>query len=227
MAAKFISYLRVSTAKQGHSGLGVEAQRKAVLDFLNGGNWKLVAEFVEIESGKKSDRPKLAEALAACRLHGATLVVSRLDRLTRDAHFLLGLQKSGVEFQAVDVPSATNLTIGILACVAQEEARLVSLRTIAALKAARARGVKLGNPKNLTNAARRKGSRLGAMTRTANANQRAKDLQPVIESIRAAGVQSLAGIAAELNARGIATARGKSFSAAQVLSVVNRLRTLR
>lgn len=135
----------------------------------------------------------------------------------------MGLQKSGVEFVAVDVPSATNLTIGILACVAQEEARLVSLRTKAALKAARARGVKLGNPKNLTNAARRKGSKLGALTRTAKADQRAKDLQPVIESIRSMGRQTLSGIATELNARNIPTARGKKWSAAQVLNVLRRL----
>src|SRR5829696_10296090 len=100
----FVSYLRVSTDRQGRSGLGLEAQRKSVEDFLNGGQWELVAEFVEVESGKREDRPKLAEALGLCRLHRATLVIAKLDRLSRDAHFLLGLQKAGVRFVAADMP---------------------------------------------------------------------------------------------------------------------------
>src|SRR5829696_8139354 len=105
---RFVSYLRVSTDRQGKSGLGLEAQRKAVEDFLNGGRWELVEEFVEVESGKRDDRPKLAEAMARCRLHNATLVIAKLDRLSRDAHFLLGLQKAGVKVIAVDMPEADN-----------------------------------------------------------------------------------------------------------------------
>src|SRR5215217_4949795 len=103
--ASFVSYLRVSADRQGRSGLGLEAQRKAVEDSLNGGRWKLVAEFVEVESGKRDDRPRLAEALALCRLHNAVLVIAKLDRLSRDAHFLLGLQKAGVRFVAADAGS--------------------------------------------------------------------------------------------------------------------------
>src|SRR5215468_7381243 len=101
---KFVSYLRVSTAQQGRSGLGIEAQRKPVEDYLNGGNWQLLKEFVEVESGKKADRPQLEKAFQFCRLIGARLVIAKLDRLSRDAHFLLGLEKAGVEFVAADMP---------------------------------------------------------------------------------------------------------------------------
>src|SRR5919107_4055060 len=114
---RFVSYLRVSTDRQGRSGLGLEAQRKAVEDFLNGGRWKLIAEFVEVESGKRDDRPRLKEALALCRLHNAVLVIAKLDRLSRDAHFLLGLQKAGVRFVAADMPEANEILVGIMAGV--------------------------------------------------------------------------------------------------------------
>src|SRR3954466_1638153 len=122
---RFISYLRVSTAKQGASGLGLEAQRKAVADYLNGGRWKLIAEYVEVESGKNNERTQLQNALRACRLHAATLLVAKLDRLARNAYFLLGLQESGVDFVACDMPAANRLTVGILAMVAEEEARMI------------------------------------------------------------------------------------------------------
>ena len=132
-------------------GLGLEAQRKAVEDFLNGGRWQLMAEFVEVESGKRDDRPKLAEALALCRLHSATLVIAKLDRLCRDAHFLLGLQKAGVRFVAADMPEANEMVVGIMAVVAQAERKMISARTKAALAAAKARGKRLGTPENLRN----------------------------------------------------------------------------
>src|ERR671927_1374969 len=148
---RYVSYLRVSTDRQGRSGLGLEAQRKAVEDFLNGGRWDLIAEFVEVESGKRDDRPKLADALALCRLHNATLVIAKLDRLSRDAHFLLGLQKAGVRFVAADMPEANELVVGIMAVVAQAERKMISARTKAALAAAKARGKRLGNPGNLRN----------------------------------------------------------------------------
>ena len=141
---RFVSYLRVSTQRQGRSGLGLEAQRKAVADYLNGGRWRLVSELIEVESGANANRPKLAEALALCRSHRATLVVAKLDRLARDAHFLLGLQKAGVDFVAADMPSANRMTVGIMALVAEEERRMISARTKAALAAAKVRGVKLG-----------------------------------------------------------------------------------
>jgi DNA invertase Pin-like site-specific DNA recombinase len=134
---KFVSYLRVSTARQGRSGLGLEAQRQAVEDFLNGGNWQLVKEFVEIESGKKADRPQLEKAFQLCRLIGAKLVIAKLDRLSRDAHFLLGLEKAGVDFVAADMPQANRLTIGIMAVMAQHEH--VKLAVAARQEKARAR----------------------------------------------------------------------------------------
>src|SRR3954468_19453965 len=146
---RYVSYLRVSTDRQGRSGLGLEAQRKAVADFLNGGRWDLIEEFVEVESGKRDDRPKLAEALALCRLHNATLVIAKLARLSRDAAFLLGLQKAGVRFVAADMPEANELVVGTMTVVAQAERKMISARTKAALAAAKARGVRLGKPENL------------------------------------------------------------------------------
>ena len=141
---KHVAYYRVSTARQGRSGLGLAAQKHAVAEFLNGGDWKIVGEFVEVESGKKSDRPELAKALALCRLHGARLVIAKLDRLSRNAHFLLGLKESGVEFVAADMPNANQLTVGIMAVVAEDEAKRISERTKAALAAAKKRGTRLG-----------------------------------------------------------------------------------
>nr|WP_321182344.1 recombinase family protein [Methylobacterium sp. Leaf122] len=152
--SSFVAYLRVSTQRQGRSGLGLEAQRKAVADFLAGGSWRHVAELVEVESGARDARPRLAEALALCRLHGATLVIAKLDRLSRDAAFLLNLQKAGVRFVAADMPEANELVelvVGIMAVVAQAERKMISARTKAALAAAKAWGVRLGNPANLRN----------------------------------------------------------------------------
>ncbi len=137
---RFIAYYRVSTATQGRSGLGVEAQQAAVRAFLNGGSWKLLGEFTEVESGANNARPELGKALNACGLKGATLVIAKLDRLSRDAHFLLGLDKAGVDFVAADMPSANRMTVGIMAVVAEEERRMIAARTKAALAAAKARG---------------------------------------------------------------------------------------
>src|ERR687889_1623464 len=136
---KFIAYYRVSTAKQGRSGLGLEAQQEAVRSYLNGGAWQLVAEVVEVESGKRNDRPKLAEALRLCRLHGATLIIAKLDRLARNVAFISNLMESGVEFVAVDFPQANRLTVHILAAVAEHERELISQRTRAALAQAKKR----------------------------------------------------------------------------------------
>src|SRR5947199_9156003 len=139
---KFVSYLRVSTDRQGKSGLGLEAQRKAVLDYLDGGRWELVAEFTEVESGKRSDRPELVKALSACKRHKAKLVIAKLDRLSRNLAFIATLMDSGVEFIAVDNPHANKLTVHIFAAVAQHEREIISARTSAALKAAKARGMR-------------------------------------------------------------------------------------
>ena len=130
--------------KQGKSGLGLEAQKTTVEAFLNGGRWKLGASFTELESGRNNERPQLAAAISGCRVYGAKLVIAKLDRLSRDAHFLLGLEKAGVDFVAADMPSANRLTVGVMALVAEQEANAISQRTKDALAAARARGVKLG-----------------------------------------------------------------------------------
>lgn len=220
---RYVSYLRVSTQKQGASGLGLEAQRQAVEDYLNGGRWKLIEEFVEVESGKNTERKQLQNALRACRLHGATLLVAKLDRLARNAYFLLGLQQSGVDFVACDMPAANKLTVGILAMVAEEEARMISARTKAALKAAKARGVRLGTPRNLTHKGRRKGAGLSRAVRAGHAAQRAQDLVPTLAEIQGEGVTSLRQIAAALNQRGIPAARRGEWSAVQVKRVLARL----
>src|SRR5262245_14615761 len=137
MKGNFISYLRVSTERQGRSGLGLEAQRQAVEAYLNGGDWKLLDAFVEVESGKHSDRPELMKALRACKAKKARLVIARLDRLSRDVHFISGLMKSGIDFIACDFPQANKLTIHILAAVAEHEREMISARTKAALAEAR------------------------------------------------------------------------------------------
>ena len=131
---RFVAYYRVSTAKQGASGLGLEAQQESVRSYLNGGRWTMVDEVTEVESGKRNDRPALAQALSLCRLHGATLIIAKLDRLARNVNFISNLMESKVEFTAVDFPQANRLTIHILAAVAEHEALMISQRTRAALK---------------------------------------------------------------------------------------------
>ncbi len=141
---KFVSYLRVSTARQGISGLGLEAQRASVTGYLNGGDWTLVREVLEVESGKRNDRPALADALKLCRKHKATLVIAKLDRLARNVAFISNLMESGAEFVAVDMPQANRFVVHIMAAVAEQEAEAISKRTKAALQAAKERGKKLG-----------------------------------------------------------------------------------
>jgi DNA invertase Pin-like site-specific DNA recombinase len=217
---KFVAYYRVSTQRQGRSGLGLEAQRTAVQDYLNGGDWRLAAEVTEIESGKRADRPELAEALKLCRLHGATLIIAKLDRLARNVAFISNLMESGVEFHAVDFPQANRLTVHILAAVAEHEAKMISERTKAALAAAKRRGVKLGGYRGtIISKAMRKAS---AAALTKRADDRATDLMPTITELQANGATSLRAIAAGLNGRGIPTAQGGSWSATQVMRVLNR-----
>ncbi len=141
---RYIAYYRVSTARQGRSGLGLEAQRAAVREYLNGGRWRLIDEVTEVESGKRSDRPELARALAACRVHNATLVIAKLDRLARNVAFIANLMEARVDFVAVDMPEANRLTVHVLAAIAEHEAAAISARTKAALSRAKARGTRLG-----------------------------------------------------------------------------------
>ena len=218
---KWISYLRVSTDRQGKSGLGLEAQRTAVADYLNGGNWSVVKEFVEVESGKRDDRPVLAEAIKACRVYGAKLVIAKLDRLSRDAHFLLGLEKAGVDFVCADMPNANRLTVGIMAMVADEERKMISKRTKEALAAAKKRGTKLGGFRGVV--PNKKARAMAVEALQARANAKAADLAPIIKDLQASGKKSLRAIAEGLNEAGIPTARGGEWSSVQVMRVLERL----
>jgi len=219
---RYVAYYRVSTQRQGKSGLGLDAQRKAVTDRPCGGA-ELIAEYTEVESGRKNDRPKLAEALAACRLHRATLIIAKLDRLARNVAFVSNLMESGVEFEAVDFPQANRLTIHILSAVAEHEARMISDRTRAALAAAKARGVRLGGFRNRAGTCNDLARARAA--RTDKAVRRASDLRTTILEIQNGGAQSLCAVASGLNQRGITAPRGGAWHAAQVKRVLSQLAT--
>jgi DNA invertase Pin-like site-specific DNA recombinase len=223
---KFVAYYRVSTARQGRSGLGVEAQREAVETFLNGGRWRIVGEFTEVESGKRADRPELDKALAAARLHTAALVVAKVDRLTRSVAFLSRLLEAGVDVRFCDLPAIEGPTsrfmLQQLVAVAELEAGLISARTKAALAQAKRRGVKLGGYRagaKLTAKARAK----GRAVRQAKAEAFAADIGPTIAEIQQAGITSLDTIARELIERGIPAARGGSWTPTQVGRILARL----
>jgi DNA invertase Pin-like site-specific DNA recombinase len=218
---KFVSYCRVSTAKQGRSGLGLEAQRAAIAEFLAGG--KLVAEYVEIETGKNDDRPELRKALHRAKVTGATLVIAKLDRLSRNLRFIAELQESKVKFVCADMPDANELTIHIFASLAQHERKVISKRTKDALQAAKARGTVLGNP-NGARALQRAGKGNGAAVAEikARADRHAQDVLPIVDDIRATGITTLLGIAAELNDRGILTARSGRWYPTTVRNLVAR-----
>lgn len=218
-AGRFVAYYRCSTRRQHASGLGLEAQQEAVRGYLNGGAWTLVAEVIEVESGKKADRPKLTEALRLCRLHGATLVIAKLDRLARNVAFVSALMEAGVDFVAVDFPQANRLTVHILAAVAEHEAKAISDRTKAALAQAKARGVKLGGDRGHMPTIAAQGHAASLAVRQGKAKSRATDLLPVIAEIRAGGAGSFQAVADALNSRGITTARGGAWRPTQVRRV--------
>lgn len=198
---KYIAYYRVSTQRQGKSGLGLEAQEQSVASYC-----EPIQSFTEIESGKNNSRPELQRAIAACKREGATLVIAKLDRLARNVHFISGLMESGIEFVACDNPTATRLTVHILAAVAEDEARRISERTKAALAAAKVRGARLGNP-NVNADAQPKATKANATA----AAEWADSVRPVAEQLRAAG-RTLAEIADILTGRGILTRRGNAWS---------------
>jgi DNA invertase Pin-like site-specific DNA recombinase len=219
---KFVAYYRVSTKRQGLSGLGLDAQRESVAAYLAGFKGKLVAEFTEVEHGtrKGNHRPQLAAALAQCRVHGATLLIAKLDRLARNVNFISNLMESRVDFTACDFPQANRLTVHILASVAEHEAEMISTRTKLALAAAKRKGTVLGGDRGNTHLIYKKGNRASARVRSEQAQRRATDLLPVIEALKAEGAVSLRELAAGLNERGIPTARGGEWTAVQVSRVV-------
>ncbi len=221
-APQFVAYYRVSTARQGRSGLGLDAQQAAVLAFVTAERGALVAVYQDVESGKNDDRPQLRLALDHCKMAGAKLLIAKLDRLSRNLAFIAELMGAGVQFTAVDMPTANELTIHIMAAVAQAERKAISERTKGALAAAKTRGVKLGTsgPKNLRNQA--KGSVAGNLRKTVLANETAALAAARIREIQAAGVTSLRQIADAMNARGFKTARGKQWSSVQVMRALER-----
>jgi DNA invertase Pin-like site-specific DNA recombinase len=221
---RFIAYERVSTARQGASGLGLEAQRQSIDAFAASRGAKVIACFTEVESGKTANRTELTAAIQLGRLTGATLVIAKLDRLSRNAAFLLTLRDSGVRFMAVDMPEANDLTVGIMALVAQAEREAISRRTKEALAVAKARGVKLGNP-NGAEALRRAGKGAVALREAVvrNADRFAEELAPVVATIRADGHLSLRAMAAELNRRGMQTRRGGQWQVSNVGNVLGRM----
>jgi DNA invertase Pin-like site-specific DNA recombinase len=223
--SRAVAYYRVSTAKQGSSGLGLAAQQKAVEDLCAARGWSIIAPpFTEVESGRRADRPELLKAIGRCRLTGARLVIAKLDRLSRNAAFLLTLRDSGIEFVAADMPDANTLTVGIMALVAQQEREATSQRTKEALAAAKARGQRLGNP-NGAAALRRAGKGTGAAVEAAqrNADAHAERLRPVIAKLQAESITSLGGIAAALNSEGMRTPRGARWHTSSVRNLLIRI----
>ena len=211
MSDQFVAYYRVSTDRQGRSGLGLEAQQSAVRGYL--GATAPIAVFTEIETGKRNDRPELQRALALCRKRKARLVIAKLDRLSRNLAFIAALMDSGVEFVAVDNPHATRLTLHILAAVAEHEREMIAARTKAALAAAKARGIRLG----------RNGAQRLAPAHRAEAVERARQLAPMLAELKIAGM-SARRMAAELTARRVATPSGGRWHAQSVLRMVDRVR---
>ena len=205
---QYIAYYRVSTDRQGRSGLGLDAQRAAVVSHLPG-RGEQIAEFIEIESGRKNDRPQLAAALALCRQKKARLIIAKLDRLARNVAFIANLMDSGVDFVACDMPEANRLTLHILAAVAEHETEMISKRTKDALAAAKARGQRLGNPSPAPAAAQARA------VAEAQLDTYRQGVRPVIAELHGQGL-GLSAIAREMNRRGIKTARGRQWEPATV-----------
>ncbi len=217
---KYIAYYRVSTAKQGKSGLGLEAQKKMVADFVAVNGGELVKEHVEIESGAKSERPELLAAIRHADLVGGKLLVGKLDRLSRDLHFILSLQKSKVDFVVCDLPGCDNFTINIYGALAQREREMIAVRTKAGLQARKARGEKMGT-NNLKPEMVAEASAKGVAVLKKTADDFAGRVRPVIEGLQARGM-SLRGIAAELEKLGVKSARGGAWTPTAVKNILAR-----
>jgi DNA invertase Pin-like site-specific DNA recombinase len=213
--AKFVTYYRVSTQKQGQSGLGLEAQKSAVKEYIKAHGGVELATFTEVESGKINARPQLEAALLRCRQAHATLLVAKLDRLSRNAAFLFNLRESGVKFQALDIPEANTLTLGVMFVLAQHEREIISARTRVALAARRARGLPLGTPRDMSPYAAR-ASALASAKNTEKAKRRAAEVVPAIKAARSDGCRTLRQIAERLDELGIPTPRGKKWTATAV-----------
>jgi DNA invertase Pin-like site-specific DNA recombinase len=219
-AQKFVTYFRVSTQRQGQSGLGLEAQKETVASYLRGVDGEVISEFQEVETGKGANalakRPQLAAALALCKKTGARLLVPKLDRLARNVNFISGLMESKVRFVACDLPEANELTLHVMAAFAQHEAQRISERTRDALAAAKARGIQLGNPANL---------RSNVEQRQKAADEFALKLAPVVRGLREQGL-SQRKMVEQLNTLNIRAPRGGVFTLAQLQIVLNRLKAL-
>ncbi len=218
----FVAYLRVSTAKQGRSGLGIEAQRETVRRFVADRSGRIVApEFVEIETGKRNDRPELERAMRRCRATGATLIVAKLDRLSRNAAFLMTLRDSGIAFVAADLPEANTMTVGVMAVVAQYEREAISSRTKAALAAARARGTVLGGHR-IGAAKISEYQKIGVAAAQEKAAQRLSDVADDLRALSREGL-SLRAIARRLNEQDLKASRGGQWTAAGVQRALARI----
>jgi DNA invertase Pin-like site-specific DNA recombinase len=218
---KYVGYFRVSTQKQKVSGLGLDAQQKAVQEYLHHYGGELIAEFTETESGKKSDRPEFQKAADYAELANCTLLVAKLDRLSRDLHFVTSLQKRGIQFKLADMPEIDNLTIHILAAMAEHEARMVSVRTKQALAIAKEKGVVLGNPNFKTGLQINRDNSAAIAFNGAKISAWKKKILKVIDHIEVTeGITSCTGIAKALNDRGLTSYRNIRFS----VPIVSRLR---
>jgi DNA invertase Pin-like site-specific DNA recombinase len=221
----YVAYCRVSTDKQGRSGLGLEAQQAAIQAHLRPGDTLLQPPYVEVESGKRSDRPQLLAAIERCRRTGATLLIAKLDRLARNVAFISNLMESGVEFEAVDFPKANRLTVHILAAVAEHEAKMISDRTKAALAAAKRRGKQLGGDRGYRPAAPPSAEDVAKATavRQRKADHKAFAVLPILERLRAEGVESLNALAKRLNDMGHETPGGGAWTATAVKRALARV----
>lgn len=221
---KVVSYLRVSTASQGESGLGLDAQRAAIESYTRQRAATVLRVFTEVESGGLNERPELAKAIRLAEVTGATLLIAKLDRLSRNAAFLLALRDSGIKFVAADLPDANELTVGIMALVAEQERQAISRRTKEALGAAKARGQRLGNPHGaapLRRAGKGNSAAVAAVKRAAQAH--AERLREVVHGLRLRGITSLGAVAAALNEESILTSRGGTWHKSTVRNLLSRL----